>query len=77
MGLSIHRGPVTCMRALMGVVVGVRVVFGLVVGSVLGTCLPVIAKLILGCTAKVPPKLHIHHLGPAGDDCFVGNHPLL
>jgi hypothetical protein len=43
MGLSTHQGPVTCMRALMGFVVGVRVVFGVVVGPVLGACIPVIA----------------------------------
>jgi hypothetical protein len=73
MGLSTHQGPVTCMRASMGVVVGVRIVFGVVVGPVFGTCIPVIMKLILGCTAMEPPKLHIHHLGPAGDNSLVGN----
>jgi hypothetical protein len=44
MGLSTHRGPVTGMLALMGFVVGVRVVFGVVFGPVLGTCIPVIIK---------------------------------
>ncbi len=73
MGLSTHQGPVTCMQALMGFVGGVRVVFGVVVGPVLGSCIPVITKLILGCTATEPPKLHIHHLGPAGDNSLVGN----
>jgi hypothetical protein len=73
MGLNTHQGPVTCMQALMGFVVGVRVVFGMVVGPVLRACVPVITKLILGCTAMGPPKLHIHHLGPAGDNSFVGN----
>jgi hypothetical protein len=57
----------------MGLVVGVRVVFGVVVGPVLGTCIPFITKLILGCMATEPPKSHIHHLGPAGDNSFVGN----
>jgi hypothetical protein len=66
MGLITHRGPVTCMQALMGFVVGVRVVFGMVVGPVLGARIPVIMKLILGCMVMEPPKLHIHHLGPAG-----------
>jgi hypothetical protein len=51
MGLSTQQGPVTCMQASMGFVVGVRVVFGVVVGPVLGTCIPVITKLILGCAA--------------------------
>jgi hypothetical protein len=37
MGLSTHRGPVTCMQASMGSVVGLGVVFGVVVGPVLGT----------------------------------------
>jgi hypothetical protein len=45
------------MQALMDFVVGVRVVFGVVVGSVLGTCIPVITKLILGCKAMEPPKI--------------------
>ncbi len=73
MGLSTHWGPVTCMRASMGVVVGVRVVFGVVVNPVLGACIPVITKLILGCAAMEPPKLHIHHLGPVGNNSFIGN----
>jgi hypothetical protein len=59
MGVSTHRGPVTCMQALMCFVVGVRVMFGMVVGPVLGACIPVITKLILGCAATEPPKLYI------------------
>jgi hypothetical protein len=55
------------MQALMGLVLGARVVFGLVVSPVLGTCIPVITKMILGCPATEPPKSPIHHLGPAGD----------
>ena len=73
MGLSTHRGPITCMLALMGFVVGVSVVFGVVVSPVLGACIPVISKLILGCAATEPPKLHIHHLGPAGHNSLFGN----
>jgi hypothetical protein len=73
MGLSTHQGPVTCMQALMGFVVGVRMVFGVIVGPVLGTCIPVISKLILGCAAIEPPILNIHHLGPAGHNSLVGN----
>ncbi len=73
MGLSTHQGPVTCMQASMGFVVGVRVMFGIVVGPVLGACIPVITKLILGCVAMEPPKLHIYHLGPVGDNSFIGN----
>ncbi len=73
MGLSAHQQPVTCMQALMGFVVGVRVLFGVVVDPVLGACIPVTSKLILGCTATEPPKLHIHHLGHAGHNSLVGN----
>jgi hypothetical protein len=51
MGLSTHQGPVTCMQALMGFVVGVRVMIGMVVGPVLGARILVITKLILGCAA--------------------------
>jgi hypothetical protein len=36
MGLSTHRGPVTCIPASVGFVVGVRVVFGVIVGPVFG-----------------------------------------
>jgi hypothetical protein len=72
MGLSAHQGPGT-MQALMGFVVGVRVVFGVVAGPVLGICIPVILTLILGCVALEPPKLHTHHLGPAGHNSLVGN----
>jgi hypothetical protein len=61
------------MQASMGFMVGVRVVFGVVVGPVLGSRIPVIMKLILGCAAMEPPNLHIHHLGPAGDNSFIGN----
>ncbi len=73
MGLSIPREPVTCMQALMGFVVGVRVVFGVVIGPVLGACILIISKLILGSAAMEPPKLHIYHLGPAGHNSLVGN----
>ena len=73
MGLSTHWGPVTCMQALMGFLVSVRVVFGVVVGPVLGARIPVITKLILGCAVMEPQKLHIHHLGHAVDNSFVGN----
>ena len=57
----------------MGFVVGIRVVFGVVVGPVLGACIPVILKLILGSTAMEPSKLHVHHLGPAWHNSLVGN----
>ncbi len=73
MGLSAHQGPVTCMRASMGFMVGGRVVFGVIVGPVLGACIPVVSKLILGFAAMEPPKMHIHHLGPAGHNSLVGN----
>ncbi len=73
MGLSTHRGPVTCMQASIGFVVGVRVVFSVVVVPVLSACIQVISKLILGCAATEPPKLHIHQLGPAGHNSLLGN----
>jgi hypothetical protein len=49
------------------------VMFGVVAGPVLGAPIPVMMKLILGCTATEPPKSHIHHIGPAGDNIFIGN----
>jgi hypothetical protein len=45
----------------------------MVVGPVPGAHIPGIMKLILGCGATEPPKLHIHHLGPGRDNSFVGN----
>ena len=27
----------------------------------------------MGCAASKPPETHIHHFGPAGNNCFVGN----
>jgi hypothetical protein len=89
MGLGTHREPVTCMRASIGFVVGVRVVFGMVVSPVLGASIPVIMKLIFGSAAMEPPKLlgnspgcrgiHLDRtfwLGPThGDEgLVVGNH---
>ncbi len=71
MGLSTHQGPVICMQALMGIVVGVRVVFSVLFLPVLGTCIPVIMKLILGCTVTEPLKLLIHHLGSAGHNSLL------
>jgi hypothetical protein len=59
------------MQALMCFVVGARAMFGMVVGPVLGGHIAVITKLILGFAATEPPKLHIHHLGPAGDNSFI------
>jgi hypothetical protein len=60
-------------ETLMGFMVGTRVVFGMVLGPVLGVRIPVMMKLILGCAAMEPPKSHIHHLGPVGDNSFVSN----
>ena len=61
------------MSDSVGFMVGVRVVFGVVVSPVLGARIPVITKLVLGFVAPEPPEAHIHHLGPAGDNRFVGN----
>ncbi len=72
-GLSANRVPDACMSDLVGFMVGVRVVFGVVVSPVLGARIPVITKLVLGFVAPEPPEAHIHHLGPAGDNCVVGN----
>ena len=57
----------------VGFVVGVRVVLGMVVGPVFGSGVPVVAELVLRATVLEPPEAHIHHLDPAGDNCFVSN----
>ncbi len=53
--------------------VGVWVVFGVVVSPVFRASIPVITKLVLGSAAAEPPEEHIHHFGPEGNNCFVGN----
>ncbi len=53
--------------------VGTRVVFGVVVSPVFRAHVPVIMKLVLGSAVTEPPEVHIHHLGLAGNNCFIGN----
>jgi hypothetical protein len=72
-GLCAYRAPDACMSTLVGFMVGVRVVFGVVVSPVLRAGVPVVAELVLGGEATEPPEAHIHHVGPAGNNCFVGN----
>ncbi len=48
-------------------------VFGVVVSPVFRASVPVITKLVLGSVATEPPVAHIHHFGPAGNNCFIGN----
>ncbi len=42
-------------------------------GPIFCTSIPVIVKLFLESATTEPPEAHIHHLGPAVDNCFVGN----
>jgi hypothetical protein len=72
-GLLANRVPDTSMSCPVGFMVGVWVVFGVIIGPVFGTSIPVISKLVLRCAATKPPKAHIHHLSPAGHNRFVGN----
>ena len=65
--------PDACMSTLVGFMVGVRVVFGVVVSLLFRACIPVITKLVLGSMAIKPPEEHIHHFGPARNNCFIGN----
>ncbi len=52
---------------------GVKVVFGVVVSPGFRAGIPVVTELVLGGTAPEPPEAHIHHFGPVGRNCFVGN----
>ena len=61
------------MYELVCFVVGVQVVLGMVVGSVFGSGVSVVAELVLRATALEPTEARIHHLDPAGDNCLVGN----
>ncbi len=48
-------------------------VFCVGVFPVLGSCIPVVSKLVLPCTAMEPPDAHIHHLALARDNGIVNN----
>jgi hypothetical protein len=48
-------------------------VFCVVVRPVLGSCIPVVYKLVLRCPAMEPPEAHIHHLAPAMDNSIANN----
>ncbi len=61
------------MSTSVGIMVGFRVVFGVVVSPVLRASIPVITKLVLGSMATEPPEAHIHHFGSAGNNCFISN----
>jgi hypothetical protein len=69
----VHPIPYTCMSVSVGFMVGVWVVFCVVVRPVLGSCIPVVSKLVLRCPEIEPPEAHIHHLAPARDNCIVNN----
>ncbi len=72
-GLLANRVPDTSMSCPVGFMVGVWVVFGVIISPVFGASVPVISKLVLRCAAAKPPEAHIHHLGPAWYNRFVGN----
>jgi hypothetical protein len=61
------------MGVLVSFMVGVWVVFCVVVSPVLGSCIPVVSKLVLRCPATEPPEVHIHHLALARDNSIVNN----
>jgi hypothetical protein len=65
--------PDACMSAVMGFTVGVWVMFCVVISPVLSSSVPVVAKLVLRCTAREPLEAHIHHFSPARDISIVGN----
>ena len=69
----VHPIPYTSMSVLVGFMVGVWVVFCVVVHPVLGSCIPVVSKLVLSCPATEPPEVHIHHFAPARDNSIVNN----
>ncbi len=48
-------------------------VFCVEVRPVLGSCIPVVLKLVLRCPAMDLPEAHIHHLAPARDNGIVNN----
>jgi hypothetical protein len=65
--------PDAGMSVMVGFMVGIWVVFCVVVCPVLGTSIPIVSKLILGCLATEPPEAHIHHLAPARNNSIINN----
>jgi hypothetical protein len=65
--------PIYQHECVGGFMVGVWVVFCVVVCPVLGSCIPVVVKLVLRCLATEPPEEHIHHFAPARDNSIVNN----
>ncbi len=61
------------MSAAVGFMVGAQVVFCVVIGPILGSSIPVVAKLVLRGTATEPAEAHIHHFALVGDNSIVGN----
>ena len=78
-GLAMREGscsnpvPDACMSLSVGFMVGIRVVFCVVVGPVLGSSIPIVSELILRCAATEPPEAHIHHFAPARNNGIINN----
>ncbi len=78
-GLAMREGscpnqvPDACMSVSVGFMVGIRVVFCVVVGPILGSSIPIVSKLILQCAAMEPLEAHIHHLAPAWNNSIINN----
>ncbi len=53
--LGANRIPDTSMSCPVGFMVGVWVMFGVVIGPVFGSSIPVISKLVLRSVASKPP----------------------
>ena len=53
--------------------VGVRVMFGIVVGPVFRAGVPIVSKLVLRFTAAEPPKSHVHYFALSRNNSVVGN----
>lgn len=70
---SVRRIPYACMCPAVGFMVGVRVMFGIVVGPVFRAGIPIVSKLVLRCTAAEPPKSHVHHFAPSRNNGVVSN----
>jgi hypothetical protein len=64
-------GP-RCLHEYFGGLHG-RCPNGVVVSPGFRTSVPVVTKLDLGSVATEPPEAHMHHFGPVGNNCFIGN----
>ena len=67
----LSRVTLSCVRTSVCQVVSGRVVFGVVIGEIVGAFVPIEAKLALGFAASEPVDSHANHFDAACDDGVI------